>query len=474
MFTLADLYQALRRDPPSQVEADGIACTGLCHDTRILQPGEIFLALRTEQRDGHEFIPDAAAKGAAAVLCQRLRPDVGIPQIRVRNPNDAAWKLAAYLVRQRPHLRVVAITGSYGKTTTKEAIAAVLAQRVAVCKSLGTENNEIGIPRTVARCAPTDEALVLEMGAQWRGEIASYCRRIRPHVSVVTAVGPVHLELFGSLDKVQQAKSELVQALPSSGKAVLNGDDARVRQMSTRTRAKVTLYGTGKGTDVMAQNVRAQSDGWTEFNVETRTFAGPLKTQILGQAGVYAALAATAVGELFGLTLDEIAAGLAQVRPAPGRLHVRKGRNGSILLDDAYNANRISGVLALESLTQLGEHGKRIAVFGDMLELGEYAAEEHRLLGEAVGRHADRLITVGSESANIAAGARAAGMEPAQITEIPADVEHGETIEAALDAAEALLESEVKSQHAVLIKGSHGMGLYRLADRWAEAELEEG
>ena len=330
MFTLADLYHALRREPPPHLAADGIECSGLCHDSRILQPGEVFLALRTAQRDGHDFIPNAAAKGAAAVLCQRPRPDVRIPQVRVRNPNDAAWKLAAYLVRQRPNLRVVAITGSYGKTTTKEAIAAVLAQRFAVCKSLGTENNEIGIPRTVARCVPTDEALVLEMGAQWRGEIASYCRKIRPHVAVVTAVGPVHLELFGSLDRVQQAKSELVQALPASGTAILNGDDARVSEMSARTRARVAFYGTGEEMDVMAHNVRVLSDGWTEFDVETPTLAGALKTQILGQAGVYAALAATAVGQLFGLSLAEIAAGLAEVRPAPGRLHVRKGRNGSI------------------------------------------------------------------------------------------------------------------------------------------------
>ena len=354
MFTLADLYHALRREPPPRLAAGGIACTGLCHDSRILQPGEVFLALRTAQRDGHEFIPNAAAKGAAAILCQRPRPDVHIPQVRVRNPNDAAWKLAAYLVRQRPHLRVVAITGSYGKTTTKEAIAAVLAQRVAVCKSLGTENNEIGIPRTVARCAPADQVLVLEMGAQWRGEIASYCRRIRPHVSVVTAVGPVHLELFGSLDRVQQAKSELVRALPGSGTAILNGDDARVRQMRGQTRAHVVFYGSSGETSVSARDVTMLPDGRTQFEVVAGSLQGTLRTRVLGQAGVYAALAATAVGQLFGLSLAEIAAGLAEVGPAPGRLHVRQGRNGSILLDDAYNANRISGVLALETLTQLG------------------------------------------------------------------------------------------------------------------------
>ena len=470
MFLLADLYRALHRQPPKSPEVAGVVCTGLCHDSRILQPGEVFLALRTDQRDGHAFIPDAAAKGAAAILCQTPLPDICIPQIRVRNPNDATWKLAAHLVRQRPDLRIVAVTGSYGKTTTKEAIAAVLAERFAVCRALGTENNEIGIPRTVARCRPEDEILVLEMGAQWRGEIAGYCRKIRPHVGVVTAVGPVHLEFFGSLDRVQQAKAELVQSLPVHGTAVLNGDDPRVRQMSAKTRSDVVIYGIEEMTDITGQNVKVLPDGWTHFDVSAGSQQVQMKIQVLGQAGVYAALAATAVGRVFGLTLDEIAAGLAKVLPAPGRLHVRKGRNGSVLLDDAYNANRVSATLALESLTQLGGQSKRIAVFGDMLELGEFTAEEHRLLGEAAARLADRLVTIGNDSAETAAGARAAGMDPEQITEFAASHADNDTLDAALDSAEALLESEVRTQDVVLIKGSHGMGLYRLADRWAVAD----
>ena len=471
MFLLADLYRALRRAPPSDSGQAHIACTGLCHDSRILQPGEVFLALRTEQRDGHEFMPDAVAKGAAAILCQRPRPDVRIPQIRVRNPNDAAWKLAAHLVRQRSQLRIVAVTGSYGKTTTKEAIAAVLAERFAVCKALGTENNEIGIPRTVARCGPEDEVLVLEMGAQWRGEIAGYCRKIRPHVGVVTAVGPVHLELFGSLDRVQQAKAELVQALPARGTAVLNGDDLRVTQMHTQTRAAAITYGVEGETDVTARNIALQSDGWTRFDVDAGRQQGSVKTRILGRAGVYAALAATAVGRVFGLTLSEIASGLAKVRPAPGRLHVRPGRNDSVLIDDAYNANRISAVVALELLTQLSGRGKRFAVLGDMLELGEYTAEEHRQLGEAAAPYVDRLVTVGSDSARIAAGARAAGLAPAQIAEFPASHSDGAVLDAALQAAEALLSREVQPQDVVLIKGSHGMGLFKLADRWAVPDV---
>ena len=471
---LADLYRALRREPPQDPAVAGIACTGLSHDTRILQPGEVFLALRTEQRDGHEFIPDAAAKGAAAILCQRPLPEVSIPQIRVRNPNDAAWKLASYLVRQRSDMRIVAITGSYGKTTTKEAIATVLSDRFAVCRALGTENNEIGIPRTVARCLPEDEVLVLEMGAQWRGEIAGYCRRIRPHIGVVTAVGPVHLELFGSLDRVQHAKAELVQALPARGTAVLNGDDPRVKQMSATSRADVVAYGVEGMADVSAQNVKVLPDGWTQFDVQAGSDRGQLKTQVLGQAGVYAALAATAVGRTLGLTLDEIAKGLAKVRPAPGRLHVRQGHNGSVLLDDAYNANRVSATLALQSLAQLGGQGRKFAVFGDMLELGEYAAEEHRLLGEAAARYADRLVTIGNDSAETAAGARAAGMAPAHITEFAASHADDDALEAALDSAETLLKKEVKQHDVVLIKGSHGMGLYRLAERWALVDPAEG
>ena len=472
MFLLADLYRALRREPPPGLEAADVTCTGLCHDSRILQPGEVFLALRTGQRDGHDFIPDAVAKGAAAILCQRPRADTGIPQIRVRNPNDAAWNLAAHLIRKRPALGIVAVTGSYGKTTTKEAIAAVLAERFAVCKTLGTENNEIGIPRTVARCNPADDVLVLEMGAQWRGEIAAYCRRIRPHIGVVTAVGPVHLELFGSLDVVRQAKGELVQALPARGTAVLNGDDARVRTMSARTRARVVFYGTSGESNVSARNVTLSPDGWTQCDVHIGDLKGRIKTRILGRAGVYAALAATAVGQVFGLSLTEIAAGLGRVRPAPGRLHARAGRNGSLLLDDAYNANRVSGILALETLAQLGAHGRRFAVLGDMLELGEYAAEEHRLLGEAAARFADRLVTIGCDSAQIAAGARAAGMDPSRVTEFPVDQADESALDAALADAETLLAGEAQPRDAVLIKGSHGMGLHKLVERWAADQAD--
>ncbi len=474
MFTVADVYRSLWREPPPDVAGADLECTGLCHDSRILRPGEVFLALRTEQRDGHAFIPDAVTRGAAAILCQRPLPDVRIPQIRVRNPNDAAWKLASYLVRQRTNMRIIAITGSYGKTTTKEAIATVLAERFAVCRALGTENNEIGIPRTVARSKPDDEVLVLEMGAQWRGEIAGYCRKVRPHIGVVTAVGPVHLELFGSLDRVQQAKAELVQALPAGGTAVLNGNDPRVRQMTGKTRAQVLAYGTEGLTDVSARNISVMPDGWTRFDVYAGSERGQMKTRVLGQAGVYAGLAAAAVGQALGLTLDEIRNGLEKVRPTPGRLHVRQGRNGSILLDDAYNANRVSATLALESLAQLGGQGKRFAVFGDMLELGEYAAAEHRGLGEVAARYADRLIAIGNDSAAIAAGARAAGMESARITELAASPADDDALEAALDSAETLLKEEVKQDDVVLIKGSHGMGLYRLAERWAVADPAVG
>jgi UDP-N-acetylmuramoyl-tripeptide--D-alanyl-D-alanine ligase len=370
-------------------------------------------------------------------------------------------------------MRIVAITGSYGKTTTKEAIAAVLAERFAVCKALGTENNELGIPRTVARCAPEDEVLVLEMGAQWRGEIAGYCRKVRPHVGVVTAVGPVHLELFGSIDLVQQAKSELVHALPGRGAAILNRDDARVWQMRHRTRAKVSSYGLEDKADVSAQNVRLLPDGWTKFDVMAGGIEAEVKTRILGQAGVYAALAATAVGRVFGLSLHEIAAGLGKIQPAPGRLNVRAGRNGSTLLDDAYNANRISAVVALELLTELGGTGQRIAVLGDMLEMGEYAAEEHRRLGEAAGGLVDRLVTIGTDSAHIATGARRAGLNPVRITEIPADRGNRKSLDAALDAAESLLAKEVRPHDVVLVKGSHGMGLYMLAARWAAPECDD-
>ena len=295
------------------------------------------------------------------------------------------------------------------------------------------------------------------MGAQWRGEIAGYCRRIRPHVGVVTAVGPVHLELFGSLERVQQAKAEVVQALPARGTAVLNGDDPRVRQMSATTRADVVTYGVEGMADVLAQNVKVLPDGWTQFDVQAGSDRGQLKTQVLGQArGLCRACChrrRTGIWNDIARDRARAGEGSSDAGPPPraaGPQRLDLARR-CLQCQSRFRDARFAVPRAV------GWEGTRIAVFGDMLELGEYAAEEHRLLGEAAARYADRLVTIGNDSAATAAGARAAGMDPAHITEFAASHADDDALEAALDSAEMLLKKEVKQQDVVLIKGSHGM-----------------
>jgi UDP-N-acetylmuramoyl-tripeptide--D-alanyl-D-alanine ligase len=424
---------------------------GAAVDSRVLRPGELFVALPGERTDGHEFIPQAVARGASAVLVTRPVPDPSaLGDLTVVRVVDALAALGAIATgwRRRFRLLVVGVTGSIAKTSTKEAIAAVLASRFTTLRSEGNQNNEIGLPLTVLRLGPEHEAAVLEMGMYVGGEIAELARIAAPSVGVVTAVQPVHLARIGSLQAIEAAKGELLEALPPDGRAILNADDPIVRRMGGRSVARATTYGFDRDADIGAEAV--ESAGLSGMRFVLRTDAGrrPVSVPTLGRLSVHNALAGAAVGRVAGLSLDEIAAGLEGGWSAPHRVQVV--RAGPVtMIDDTYNASPRSVVAALDLLA--GLPGRRGAVLGEMLELGDVSSEGHRVVGEAAARTVDWLLVVGQAAAGIAEGALAAGMDPGRVWLVPE-----------LDAAIEFLPPRLHDGDVVLVMAPRGIGLHRI------------
>lgn len=426
---------------------------GAAVDSRLVEPGQLFVALPGERTDGHEFIADAVGRGAAAVLLTRPVPDPSslgdVTVVRVADGLVALGALAAGW-RRRFDLLVVGVTGSIAKTSTKEAIAAVLSQRFRTLRNEGNQNNEVGLPLTILRIGPEHEAAVLEMGMYVGGEIAELARIARPRIGVVTAVQPVHLARIGSIEAIERAKGELVEALPRDGTAVLNADDRIVRRMDRRTVARTVTYGFDETADVTAEAVESAGFAGMRFVLRSGGSRQQVTIPTLGRMSVHNALAAAAVGRAAGLSLEEIAAGLATGWSAPHRAQlVRAG--GVTLVDDSYNASPRSVVAALDLLA--GLPGRRGAVLGEMLELGDASKDGHRTVGEAAARTVDWLVVVGRDAAPIAEGAIDAGMDLARITTAPD-----------ADAVIATLPPRLRNGDVVLIKASRGIGLDRVVD----------
>ena len=369
--------------------------------------------------------------------------------VRVAEPLAALGALAAGWRRRFDPL-VVGVTGSIAKTSTKEAIAAVLAGRFRTLRNEGNQNNEVGLPLTLLRLGPEDEAAVLEMGMYVGGEIAELARIARPRFGVVTAVQPVHLARIGSLEAIEAAKGELLEALPADGAAILNADDPIVRRMGARSAARATTYGFAGDADVGGEAVTSAGLDGMRFVLRTDGTRRPMTIPTLGRLSVHNALAAAAVGRLAGLSLDEVATALAGGWAAPHRVELV--RLGAVtIVDDTYNASPRSVVAALELLA--GLPGRRVAVLGEMLELGEASDEGHRLVGEAAARTVESLMVVGAGARGIADGAIAAGLDPSRVVRVR-DVD---------DARDALV-SRLRDGDVVLVKASRGIGLDRLVD----------
>jgi UDP-N-acetylmuramoyl-tripeptide--D-alanyl-D-alanine ligase len=436
------------------LEADGeTTVSSLQVDSREVRPGGLFVALPGSRTDGSRFAAQALETGAVAVLARAGAVATG-PRIEVDDPLEALGALGA-AVRARSRAHVVGVTGSTGKTTTKDLLAAVLATRLATVANTASFNNEVGLPLTLARLEPATEALVVEMGARGPGHIAALARLARPEIGVVLNVGIAHLGMFGSQAAIAAAKGELVEALPARGTAVLNADDPLVAAMAERTSARVLHFGRGPGAEVRADGISLDGDGHAHFKLRTPGGAAEVRLPAPGEHLVQDALAAAAAGHALGLEPEGIAAGLRGAALSPMRMQVQRRADGLTVINDAYNANPTSMAAALKALVAARRDGRAVAVLGEMAELGEHAAAEHDRLGRLVTRlGVDRLVGVGELGEAIVRAARMEGMWPE------------EAITAAdAGAAVTMLEPLLRPADVVLVKASRVVALDQVAER---------
>jgi UDP-N-acetylmuramoyl-tripeptide--D-alanyl-D-alanine ligase len=420
--------------------------TGINIDSRAVRPGDLFFALPGSRVDGHRFVADADSRGAAAAVVAKPVEDANLPQIVVNDVLRALQDLASYnLTRYR--LTVVAVTGSTGKTSTKDLIAGVLSCRYLVLKTAGNHNNEIGLPLTLLSLNKSHGAVVLEMAMRGPGEIASLCRIGRPQIGVITNIGLTHLELLGSQAAIAETKGELLEALPATGCAVLNADDSWQTRITKRSRAPVIYYGDAENAVVRAANIRGRGLDGVDFTLIIPGDQAECSLPVPGRHNVQNALAAAAVGYKCGLTAPEIALGLASSTLTGMRLEVKKGLRGSRIIDDTYNASPDSVNAALDLLAQVPGKKRAIAVLGEMYELGSASEAGHRSVGtKAATLGLECLCTVGKMALDIAAGARDAGM-PSQRVHVFLDKSE----------AAAFLQGILSKDDLLLIKGSRGM-----------------
>lgn len=428
-------------------------------DSRLVSPGSVFFALPGETTDGALFAPAAVEAGAALVVAER-ELDAAAALIVVPNGVDALAALARLVVarvRALGKLRVVAVTGSNGKTTTKNLLRAVLSAEGPTIAPEGSFNNQVGAPISMLRVDENTQFLIVEMGANHIGEIARLVSIVTPDIGIVLKVGLAHAGEFGGIDAVQRAKAEMVTDLPAEAVALLNGDDPRVDAMAGMTRARVVRFGLGDGNDVRADDVQATATG-TSFSYLADGARHPVALRILGEHHVANALAALAAARELGVPADQAIAAIEAVpRAERWRMEVLEPGDGVIVINDAYNASPDSTAAALKTLAQItrGGPGRSIAVLGEMAELGEYAQEEHDRIGRlAVRLNISQLVVIGDRARHIHA---AAGLEGSW---------DGESVFVAdADAAYDLLRGELRPGDVVLVKSSKSAGLRFLGDR---------
>lgn len=458
----------------------GAEVTSVSIDSRSIVPGALFVALRGE-RDGHDYLPDAFARGAAAALVRE--PVSGLPEgaglVVVSDTAAGLTALGGYARERLEGLPVVGITGSTGKTSTKDLTAAALSARFSVCASPSSFNNEIGLPLTLLSATEDTTAVVAEMGSRGIGHIAELCAVARPRLGVITNIGIAHTEFFGSRTEVAKAKGELLEALPPEGHAVLSADDDCTPGLARRSPAPVLRIGLDASADVVVSGVALDPELRSSFRLDTPW--GRVEVGALPVRGAHQALNAAfavAVAGLLGVPLEEASAGLADAAGAPWRMELRRTPGGLVVLNDAYNANPASMAAALEALASLNGppgvrgvpemtgvrgvpemRGQRFAVLGHMAELGACSDEEHRRVGRlAAACGLAAVVAVGPEAAALAQGVREAGAE-AVLVEGP-------------EAVLAALAPRLRRGDAVLVKASRVVGLERVAAalaRWEPA-----
>jgi UDP-N-acetylmuramoyl-tripeptide--D-alanyl-D-alanine ligase len=449
VFTLEQLLAATGGRVVQGTPRGGERFVGGAFDSRIVQPGEVFFALR-DQRDGHDFVADAFARGARAAVVERTVPAPdGALLIEVSQPLHALRRLAE-AVRDANPIPAVGITGNVGKTTTKEATAAALGARYRVLRTAASFNNEIGVPLTFLRLEPTHEVAVIELGFYVPGEIADLCRLVRPRIGIITEIPavPVHFARTPNVDAIAAGKAELIESLPDEGVALLNADSPRVRALAPRTRARVVLFGESEDAQLRATDVRTEGLAGLRFTAMYEGERVPVEVPIPGRQLVPAALAALGAAHALGVPLAEAAVALGTLEQPAHRMEVRRGASVTVI-DDSYNASPVAVHAALAVLRDV--HGRRIAVIGDMLELGSFSADAHEAVGRDAARSTDVLIGIGELARTIVDAARAAGLAEAYWASEP-----GEAL--------VVVRRMQQPGDTILVKGSHSLALDRLAD----------
>jgi len=437
----------------------GVVFDGVSIDTRTLAKSALFVAVRGPVHDAHDYLDRALEAGAAGLLVERGRsaPTGAPPWIAADDSTHALGALAAGH-RRSFHGPLVAVTGSNGKTTTKEMCAAIL-ERIGPClRNRGNLNNQYGLPLTLLERTPEHVVAVVEIGMNHRGEIAPLAEIARPDVGVITNVGTAHLEHLGSQDEIAAEKGDLLAALPEDGVAVVNADDPRALGQAARTPARVVLFGLAANADVRAEDVTSLGDQGHRFTLHTPQGACQVQVAGLGDTTIPNALAAAAAAQGAGATLEQVTEGLAAYRPIRGRMESRALSDGLRVIDDSYNANPQSMEAALRSLAQLKGGHRAVAVLGDMGELGAESRRAHRGAGMLATRLGiDFVIALGEHANDVAGGARDEGLAAERIH-----------VEGSHEAAVRRVRSLVSADDWVLVKGSRSMQMERVVQALEE------
>ncbi len=468
MFSLAEVVQALtliKIGGPERIFSEAVV------DSRQTIRGALFIATPGEKTDGHQYIPQAFQKGALAALvqqdCSADYPTIDLRQvnageisaagfpafpfcIRVENTIEALQKIAAFH-RDQLKIKVIGITGTVGKSTTKELVAEVLSKRFFTLKNTGNLNNEIGLPLTLLQAGKGHQIAVLEMGFYVAGEIDLLCGIAKPEIGLITNVGTVHAERAGSIEAIALGKSELVRALPENGYAILNYDDPWVRPMAEKTKANVFYYGLDPKANLWADQIESYGLDGIRFCLHYKKESYFLRIPLIGRHSVHTALRAAAVGKILGMNWGEIFTGLNHAQ-SQLRMAVIHSEKGALIIDDTYNASPESSMAALNLLSEM--NGYKLAVLGEMLELGQYEYQGHTMVGARAADVCDELIAVGAKSKYLADSAKRAGMAAEKISWF-------ETVAEAIQfiTARGLAKNEV-----VLVKGSRSLQMERIVE----------
>jgi UDP-N-acetylmuramoyl-tripeptide--D-alanyl-D-alanine ligase len=424
---------------------------GISTDSRTLQPGELFIPLRGEKYDGHDYLTQAIQRGAAGCISEEMLGGMLVPVIKVNDTLKALGDLAG-AIRRKFSGPVIGITGTSGKTTCKEMLAAILSPLGPGLKSAGNFNNLVGVPLTLFGLQPEHRWAVIEMGMSTRGEIARLAEIAMPNIGLITNIGAGHLQNFDGISGVARAKGELYISLSTEGIALINADDSEARQLPVANGVRKVLFGTSSDAAIRAERVTVQN-GSVSFDLVANDSVQKILLPIPGRHNVSNALGAAAAATVLGVGLQEIAAGLKAFKTCPGRMELLELPGDLVVLDDSYNANPLSVHAALDALHDLGTPGHRVAVLADMLELGQTSPELHYQAGMLAAARVDRIFCYGSLAREIARGAMDAGLPEDRVVVTGS---HAELVDRLLEA--------LQGGDRVLIKGSRGMRMEKITE----------